>query len=385
MLVPEFTARENIALATMGNTRGVLHPDELSRTAQTWAKKLGWELPLDTKAGRMPVGVQQRIEILKVLALDSQVLILDEPTAVLSPAEIADLFRVLRQLAGEGRTVILIAHKLSEVLSVADRVVVLRQGRKVAEAAAADVDAAQLETWMVGGRDPLQLAESHGGGEVVLEATAVTVLGDRGSVAVDGIGLECHAGEVFGIGGVDGNGQLELAEALAGVRPVSEGQVRRPDKTGFVPQDRRGDGLALDLSVQENLAVGMMDDHGLRFGPFMVPARLRASAQNLVSEFSIKVADVRDRVGGLSGGNQQKVVVSRVLNQNPELLVVMNPTRGLDVRATDFVHSVIKHAAANGAAVVLFTTDLDELDLLSDRKTYMSGGTFTQTMGGATV
>lgn len=382
MLVPEFTARENIALATMDGLRGRLDTSRLVAGAVAWAEKLGWELPLDVKAAQTPVGVQQRIEILKALALDSRVLILDEPTAVLSQAEIQDLFRVLRQLASEGRTVILIAHKLAEVLSVADRVAVLRLGRKVAEAEASSVDSAQLERWMVGERPALSLAESGSGGELVVSARGLVVVGDRGSRAVDGVDLECRAGEVLGIGGVDGNGQLELAEALAGVRPFASGTLDRPTKTGFVPQDRRHDGLALDLSVEDNMVVGMLGGQALSWGPFLIPSQARASAGRLVEEYAVKVGSPRDPVGSLSGGNQQKVVVSRVLSQKPDLLVVMNPTRGLDVRATDFVHSVLRQAAARGAAVVLFSTDLDELDLVADRQVYMSAGRFSQSIGG---
>ncbi len=382
MLVPEFTARENIVLATMGALIGPYDTDALVRRAVSWAQRLGWSLPLDELAGQTPVGVQQRIEILKALALDSRVLILDEPTAVLSPSEVADLFRVLRQLADEGRTVILIAHKLAEVLAVADRVVVLRRGHKVAEAEASEVDAKQLETWMVGERPPLDLAFSVGSGPVVLSVRGLCVLGDRGNPAVDGLSMECRAGEVFGIGGVDGNGQLELAEALVGIRAASAGQVQRPQKVGYIPQDRRHDGLALDLSVQENMTVGMLDDPRIVKGPFLLPGKAGDVALGLVKEYEIKATSTNEPAGSLSGGNQQKVVVSRAMSQSPELLVAMNPTRGLDVRATDFVHTVLRRAAADGAAVVVFTTDLDELDLLSDRKVYMSRGRFSETVGG---
>lgn len=387
MLVPAFRVEENIALAHLPGLFRPLRAARLAESALRLATEMGWEVAPNARTGRLPVGAQQRIEILKALTGKGDVLILDEPTAVLAPDEIADLFRVLRTLRDQGRTIILIAHKLSEIMAIADRVTVLRRGEFVGTGVPTTpnrggLDAATLARWMVGEIPASAHDAPSTPGEDGLDLQAITVLGDRGEVAVRGLSLHVRRGTVVGIGGVDGNGQVELAEAVVGVRPVAQGAVRwrggvataDSPVMAYVPQDRRGDGLALRMSVLDNLLVAGHRDPSLRRGPFL---RLRAAAewaQRLVERFQIKVASVRDEIGGLSGGNQQKVIVAREFSREPETLVAVNPTRGLDLRATQYVHDQVRRARNAGAAVLLISTDLDEIAALSDEAYFLSRG-----------
>lgn len=378
MLVPAFSVAENLALARDETLWRRSDPRTASRPALRIASELGWDLDPDARTGELPVGAQQRVEILKALAGDSRVLILDEPTAVLSPPEIEDLFRVLRSLKKTGKAIVLIAHKLDEVLAVVDRVTVLRSGRVVAEADSVSTDARQLAEWMVGELPPSTPALATPGGPPALVARGLRVAGDRGEARIRDLDLEVGRGEVLGVGGVDGNGQIELAEALAGIRPFSghvewEGQPGLPN-VAYIPQDRQVDGLALPMSVEENLLLGRLGSRELVSGPFLRRARIRDWARDLVSRFAIKVASISDPVSDLSGGNQQKVVVARSLDHVPDLLVAVNPTRGLDIRAAASVRSAIIRAAREGAAVVLISTDLDELFTTARRCVFLDRG-----------
>ncbi len=391
MLVPEFTVEENLALAQIPSLWGLSKVSERAGKALRMAKELGWKVDPRAKVRDLPVGVQQRIEILKALGDDAKVLILDEPTAVLSAEEVTDLFRVIARLRAEGKTVILIAHKLGEVMAIADRVTVLRKGQFVATAALdGSVSSDQLAEWMVGSsgtltpRPPLPPGTNirQGEGEAV-RASLLSVKGDRGEIAVRGISFEIAKGEILGFGGVDGNGQVELAEALAGVRPF-QGDLRAPDAV-YVPQDRQVDGLALGMSIQDNLWIAGHSRPELNRGPFLKLGSLKGWASGLVHRFSIKIGGLNDPASSLSGGNQQKVVVARSLDQVPEFLIVVNPTRGLDLKATAFVHEQIANAARSGAAVALISTDRDELDALADRKVYLSAGSLFESMESSLV
>ncbi|MGV3618197.1 MAG: ABC transporter ATP-binding protein [Fimbriimonas sp.] len=380
-LVPAFTVAENLALARLDGLNQMARIEDRARPSLDAAERLGWRIDPKAPVRDLAVGAQQRLEILKALGGDAQVLIFDEPTAVLAPDEVEDLFRVLRTLRDEGRVVVLIAHKLSEVLAIADRVTVLRRGAVVATALRGEVDEARLATWMVG-EMPARTAksETRPEGAAGLTVEGLVVEGDRREEAVRGVSFEIHRGEVFGVGGVDGNGQFELAEAIAGVRPTAKGTVRwegEPPTVGYIPQDRQHDGLALGLSVQENLLIGGYRRPEFRRGPLLRTDRITAWARRLIERFAIKVDGPRTRVAALSGGNQQKVVVSRTLDASPPLLVAVNPTRGLDFRSTEFVHNQIRDARDRGAAVLLVSTDLDELFSLSDRTAFMSRGQLT--------
>ncbi len=394
-LVPTFSVRENLALAAMKPP--VLRYDEgqLAAPALERARQLGWDVSPEARVEDMPVGAQQRVEILKALAADAPILLFDEPTAVLSPAEIEDLVRVIRALRDEGRIVILIAHKLSEVFKAADRISVLRRGKLVATAALAETNPTQVAEWMVGDLPiPAARVEESARGEG-LSVQDLRVEGDRGEEAVRGVDLEVGRGEIVGIGGVDGNGQVELAEALAQVRHSLAGTLEWQGaplgdlRIGYIPQDRQADGLALEMSVEENMLIAGQRKAELLTGPFLRKAAIRSWAEALIARFAIKVDRASDPVRGLSGGNQQKVVVSRTLEALPDLLIAVNPTRGLDLKAASFVHDQIRSAREGGAAVALFSTDLDELAELADRTLFMSrgelaeGGDAVAVVGGA--
>ena len=376
-LVPNFTVAENLTLSNLESLKGSMNPISDSAGAIELAAQLGWELEPEQRVGELPVGTQQRIEIVKVLAGSAEILIFDEPTAVLTPDEVQDLFRVLRKLRDEKKTVILIAHKLSEVMAIADRVTVLRRGKQVASAPIGEVDSQQLAEWMVGSLPAAAVRSSAVLREGSVKVIDLAVLGDRGEIAVKDASFEIRRGEIVGFGGVDGNGQVELAEALAGLRLgggiefLGTWENRVP---AYIPQDRQTDGLALEMTVEENLLIGGLDRVDLVYGPFLRGKAVRGWSRHLIDAFSIKVNDANDLAASLSGGNQQKIIVSRTLDRLPEFLVVVNPTRGLDIRATDYVHTKLLEARDAGAAIALFSTDLDELNLMADRTYFMSRG-----------
>ncbi len=383
-LVPAFTAEENLALARTSQLVSKVDPRSQSLEALEIAAKLGWDIPRNQRTSELPVGVQQRLEILKALSGSAKVLIFDEPTAVLSPEEAEDLFRVMRTLRDEGRILILIAHKLSEVLSVADEVTVLRRGINVASAPITDVTAQILAEWMVGDLPPMHTEKRANRGAARVRATGMSVLGDRGETAIRDVKFEIRAGEIYGFGGVDGNGQIELAEALVGLRrPIRQDSlaVETDRDIGYIPQDRQHDGLALELSVRENLLLTGVRDHRLRRGPFLRLRKIQEWSRKLIQKFSIKTEGPDQLVKSLSGGNQQKIVVSRVFDQVPEVIIAVNPTRGLDIKATHFVHAQLLSARERGAAIALISTDLDELTQLSDRLAFLSRGELVEGEG----
>ncbi|MHB8635952.1 MAG: ABC transporter ATP-binding protein [Fimbriimonadaceae bacterium] len=370
-LVPSFTVAENIALFRMRAEGGRFDVKRFAEPAIRKAHELSWSVDPQARIAGLPVGAQQRVEILKGLCDNESILLFDEPTAPLAGDEVKDLLRILRKLASEGRVVVLIAHKLNEVLAVADRVSVLRRGELQAQGLAArDVNAAQLAHLMVGDlpQETPRLLKMFGDGG--LEVTDLTVRANSGAVAVRGVSFGATRGQIFGIGGVDGNGQLELAEALVGIRPF-QGSVRfdgeTPGNAAYIPADRQSDGLALGMSVAENLLLGRLRAWPKRreTTPWML---------DLVSRYDVKVTSLEQGVSELSGGNQQKLVVARVLDRDPAFVVAVNPARGLDVRAAAFVHAQLRQARDNGAAVVLVSADLDELYAVADRVSFMRSG-----------
>lgn len=392
MLVPEFTVEENLALAQLPSLKGFSRVTERASKALAIAQDLGWSCDPRARVRDLPVGVQQRLEILKALADDARVLIFDEPTAVLSAEEVADLFRVLDRLRSEGRTILLIAHKLAEVLAIADRVTVLRLGQVVATAAfGSDLSrdekgSKQLAQWMVGESATAVEINFQGlaEGDPIVKVDRLAVLGDRGEQAVRDVTFDIRPGEIFGFGGVDGNGQVELAEALAGIRRAQSGIVEVPLAT-YVPQDRQVDGLAMEMSIRENLFITAHRRPEFNRGPFLRKSALRDWAESIRERFLIKAGSLSDPVSSLSGGNQQKVVVGRSLDETPSFLIVINPTRGLDFKATLFVQSEIRRAAEEGSAVALFSTDRDELEALSKKTAFLSRGSLHQTLESSLV
>ena len=375
-LVPSFTVAENIALFRARAASGRYDVAALAAPAAAKAKELGWELDLRARAGSLAVGAQQRVEILKSLCDDEPILLFDEPTAPLAPDEVDDLLRILRQLASEGRVVVLIAHKLKEVLAVADKVSVLRHGTvQAASLPAKDVTAAQLAGLMVGDV-PVSAAAppqvTYVGGLTVMNLVAPS---DLGATAVRGVSFSAKHGEIFGIGGVDGNGQIELAEALAGIRAF-RGSVELDGaaaaNVAYIPGDRQSDGLALEMTVAENLLLGRLDSWPLR-------REVEPWARALLERYDVKASGPDQAVKELSGGNQQKLVVARTLDWDPRMVVAVNPTRGLDLKATAFVYAQLIRERDRGAVVVLISADLDELFEVADRVMFMSGGKLTET------
>ena len=415
-LVPAFTALENLALGFRSSRRGFALPlDALRNRAAELQRRTGLSVALDAPAEELGVGGRQRLAILRTLLRGPSVLVLDEPTAVLTPKEVERLFVMLRELAGTGVAIVLVAHKLDEILSVTDRVTVLRRGRSVLEAGTSDVDANVLARAMVGGevRDAAALGSMDLALEVAAESPrrprpparapgprlrsaeapgahvrpsrarvpAPWVAGVRdalvlrGGVRVlDGVTLEIRRGEIVGVAGVEGNGQRELARLLAGRLAPDEGVVDLPGGVGFIPQDRTREGLITSFDLAENVALSVHDDPSFRSGPFLRWDRVRARAEALRQRYGIVAPDVRARAAALSGGNQQRLIVGRELARASDLLVAENPTRGLDVAATAFVHEELRRraehprrAAGGGSGVVLISTDLDEVLALSDR------------------
>lgn len=379
MLVRNFRVDENLALSE----KAPLNLKSTTQRVGALAKELGWEVDFSARIAQLPVGVQQRVEILKALSNDPSVLILDEPTAVLGPDEVANLIDVLRRLRDKGVAVVIIAHKIAEVMAVADRITVLRMGKVVRSVEASEADEAMLAAMMVGEAPPERSIGERAVGEALLRVDRVVVKGDRGNTAVSGATFTVRSGEILGIGGVDGNGQVELAEALARVRAPESGSIDRQGELAYIPQDRRSHGLAVTLSIKDNLAVGALSDPSFSRGLILDWRKLSAWSEDLVKQFEVKAPSAETHVSSLSGGNQQKVVVARELSRSPKILIAVNPTRGLDIRAADFVHSQIQRAADQGAAVVLVSTDTDELALLANRTLYMSKGSLSETLEGA--
>ncbi len=371
-LVPAFTIEENLTLSQLGVRKHGL--EEIKAKAA----QFGWEIPWNSRVQDVSVGTQQRVEILKCVATNPQVVIFDEPTAVLAKDEVAELIQFLRQLAKAGKIVILIAHKIEEVLAASDRITVLRQGNYIGTLLRSEATVDQLVNMMVGGAipefSPHQASEQA---QTTLEVKDLWVRDDRSQNAVQGVNLKIIQGEIVGIGGVDGNGQVELAEALSGVRQFQRGTISVDGKelnfdqtyVGYVPQDRQVDGLAVDLNLVENIAIS-----GQINGVTFRPAEIQKVAKTLIEKYSIKAKSERDLAKQLSGGNQQKVILARVLDQSPKILIVVNPTRGLDVKAAQFVHQKLLESAQNGAYVILVTTDREELYAVSSQKWFLSRG-----------
>jgi simple sugar transport system ATP-binding protein len=374
-LVPRLSVLENLALGHRSRMRGFALPTgEYRRRAGDLMERTGLHVDLDVPVERLGVGRRQRVEILKVLLRDPRVLVLDEPTAVLAPRQVDGLLDLLGKLAREGRAVVLVAHKLDEVLRVADYVTVLRDGRTVLEAPRSHVDGRMLTEVMVGrGVEPVtRRSGSRVGVEVVARLRGVGIgRGRRGTrgVGLRNVTLEVSRGEIVGVAGVEGNGQRELARVLTGRRAVDRGVAELPSDPGFIPQDRQLEGLVGDFDLVENLALSHHRDPGYRRGPFLRWGALGRETRAAVERFGIQTSGTRARAASLSGGNQQRLVIAREMGRRPSLLVAENPTRGLDVAAEAFVHAELLELrrASPPPGIVLISTDLDEVLRLSDR------------------
>ena len=372
--VPAMTVAENVALGG----RGRLSMTDVSRRIADIGRRSGLVLDPEARAAELSVSGQQRLEIVKALARNARTLILDEPTAVLAPAEAEELLRWLRQFADDGNAVVLITHKLHEALRIADDVTVLRRGRVALHAAAGALTAERLVHAMLGeDLSPEPTASIvRSPGRVVVFAAGVTVLSDRGRVAVRNLNLSIHAGEILGIAAIEGAGQRELLRVLAGRASIGKGELRLPQSIGFVPEDRHRDALVLDFTLMENLA---LKGAGSRRGQ-LAAGRIRDHTSTLLRDFDVRGGRADSAASNLSGGNQQKFVLARELDGEPELLVVENPTRGLDIRAASGVRERLRSAAAAGAGVVIFSSDLDEVLALAGRVVVLHGGTATESV-----
>ena len=387
-LVPRLSVLENFALGAAGFR---LRSADVRSRAEALMESAGLVVPLDDPVETLGVGDRQRVEVLKVLLRRPRVLILDEPTAVLAPLEVDRLLALLRSLAAAGTTVALVGHKLDEVLSVSDRVTVLRAGRTVLEAERSAVDAASLVAAMVGsaagveavevesvtgesarGARSSPIAGRSADAPVVARLVNVSLRGARGEAALADVSLDVRRGEVVGVAGVEGNGQHELAQVLAGRRTPEGGTAAIPADPSFIPQDRKREGLVADFTLTENVALALHRGPEYRRGPLLRWPRLRERTSELLSAFSVKAPSPEVPAHALSGGNQQRVVVARELGRTPSLLVAENPTRGLDVEAAAFVHARL--SALEDAGVVLISTDLDEILRLSHRILVMVRG-----------
>jgi simple sugar transport system ATP-binding protein len=383
MLIPVMTVAENVVLAAEPRTGGVLLDfGEAERRVRELAGRFKFSIDPHAKIQNISVAQQQRVEILKALYREADILILDEPTAVLTPQEAKELFEILRGLIAEGLSVIFISHKLDEVLEISDRITTLRRGKKVETVPGEGATEAGLARMMVG-REVLLRVEKKPAqpGDAMLVVEDLSVLDDRGLPAVRDVSLRVRGGEIVGIAGVDGNGQTELIDALTGLRKVQGGHIfiGEDDCTGqtargyldvgvgHIPEDRQRRGLVLEFNLAENLCLHEYRDPPVSRWGWLRPGRMIELARALIRNYDVRGGGPQTRAGALSGGNQQKVVLAREVERNPKVLVAAQPTRGLDVGAIEFVHRRLIEERDEGRAILLVSFELEEVLSLSDR------------------
>jgi len=383
MLVPVFTVTENVMLGAEIAKFGVfLKRDEVKKEVKNISERFGLAVDPDAKIEDLSVGVQQRVEIIKILYREAEILIFDEPTAVLTPQEVEDFFKIVKELVKQGKSIIFITHKLKEVLEIADRIVVLRNGKVAGFAEPKKTTEADLANMMVGREVFLQAdKQEKQAGDTVLDVQDLSVRDDRNYLAVKNVSFQVKSGEVFGVAGVQGNGQRELVEALFGLRKKENGVVQLikqdiSDETprsihnmgvSYVPQDRQQDGLILAFPVYDNLILNSYYDEPFSKGLLLQEEVIKTSATKRVKEFDVRPQDINLTTRSLSGGNQQKVIVAREFSREIKLLIASQPTRGLDVGSIEYIHQQILQKRESGCAVLLISTELDEILSLSDR------------------
>jgi len=402
MLVPTLSVAANVSLGLRSRRGLLLDLDGVARRIEELSRAYGLHVDPEAIVWQLAVGEQQRVEILKALYRGAGLLILDEPTAVLTPQEVDELFTTLRRMADEGHALIFISHKLHEVLSISDRITVLRDGRVVRTLKTADTDRQELAHLMVGREVLLRVEQTSViPGPARLSLRDVWAEGDRGLPALKGVSLEVRSGEILGVAGVSGNGQRELAEAISGLRRPTRGQIMidEADVTGwqpeplirhglaYIPEERMRDGVIRELSVEENL---MVEDHGrapFARGIFMDFRRIAEHCDELIRDFEIKTPSRRTPLRNLSGGNIQKLIMARELSRDPKVLIAAQPTRGVDIGSTEYIHQRLVAQRSKGTATLLISEDLDEIRNLSDRIAVMYEGRIMGIVdrGGATV
>jgi general nucleoside transport system ATP-binding protein len=381
MLIPRFTVTENVILGSEGDSLR-LNRDSAGKLVKQIAEDYGLRVDPDANLGDLPVGMQQRVEILRTLYQGSRTLILDEPTALLTPQEIEELYGVLGRLREAGATIIFITHKLREVAAISDRVTVIRRGKTIGTRATRETTAPELAEMMVGREVSLRVTRTPSmPGEPVLVAEKLTLRRNSGVNALNELSLEVRRGEIVGICGVEGNGQTELVETLAGLRHPDSGRVllKGKDITGlnphavrlaglsYIPEDRHHRGLVLPFSLTENVLLGNFQDQPFSRGGRIDYAASEKITERLMTEYDVRAPSFDTKAGTLSGGNQQKLIIARELNREPDVLLAVQPTRGLDVGAIEFVHKQLVSERDRGRGVLLISFDLDEILDLSDR------------------
>lgn len=377
MLVNQLTVLENIIL---GNETGkfFINKEESYKKVQELVEKFGFQIDLKTKVEDLSVGMKQRVEILKTLYRGADIIILDEPTAVLTPQEVEELFKILRQLRKDGKTIIFITHKLNETMALSDRVTVIRKGKVVFNCNTSDTSEKELATQMVGRQvEDIVSTRTKATGETALELREVR-LHERAQSLVN---LEVHQGEILGIAGVDGNGQQELEGLIVGNGKLTEGEIliygksvgnvpikdRKSMGLGYIPSDRHRNAMVAEFSITENFLLGYQDEKGYCRAGFVDYKAVEKDAKEQVEKFEIKVADTDQQIGQLSGGNQQKVILGREISHDPGVILVAQPIRGLDIGAIERVHKTLLELKEQGKAILLISAELSEVMNLSDR------------------
>ena len=389
MLVDTMTVAENIILGAEPGTLS-LRMDQASERIRDLSTRFGLAIDPAARIENLSVGQQQRVELLKALYRDARILILDEPTAVLTPQEVEELFAILRSMRSEGKTVVIITHKLSEVLAISDTVTVMRDGKVIGERPTRETSAAELARMMVG-RDVLLTVNKPPArpGETVLSVRDLRVVDDSGT-RVDGVSFEVRAGEIVGIAGVEGNGQTELLEALWGLLPASRvsGTVelkgkaigsdlpgeRRGKGMAHVPEDRHRRGLILEFDLRENAILGAQRNEEVSKGALLDRGAMDSRARRIIGDFDVRPPNPELAARSLSGGNQQKLILGRELDSSPRLLLISQPTRGVDIGAIEFIHRKLVDLRDSGCGILLVSAELEEVTSLSDRLLVMREG-----------
>lgn len=401
MLIPVFTVTENVMLGEESlHAGGVLDRQTAAERIRQISDKYGLNVDPHAKVSELPVGVQQRVEIIKLLYRNADILIFDEPTAVLTPQEADGLFEIMELLKRQGKAIILITHKLREVLEYADRITVIRRGRVVGHTTPQEADDNKLAEMMVGRAVQLERQhETHAAGDTILEVQGLHVENDQEHPVVKDVSFSVCAGEILGVAGVQGNGQTELVEALTGLRPTAAGRALLAGQditnntpreiiergVAHIPEDRQRDGLVLSFPIHDNLILQTYHHPPFAKGNVIQEDAVRANAAQLVEQFDVRTPSINLPAGGLSGGNQQKVIIAREFSRDIQLLIAVQPTRGLDVGSIEYIHNQVIQKRDAGCAVLLVSTELDEIMQLSGRIAVMYDGQITAIVDASSV